>query len=128
MGMEKEENKRPEVEEGRSFEEILQECVEGAFIELYGPIGTRILFYYLWRSFGGNPTEARSFSQVLHGFLDNSAIAVEKAIVGRLCRELSLEFRDSGDFDFNRCIEEARRAYEGRKGKGKGKEKGGARA
>lgn len=100
---------------GRSFEGIFQECVEGAFVELYGEIGTKVLFYYLWKSFSGNPTEARNFSQVLHEFLDNSAIAIEKAIVGRLYRELGLEFRDTGNFDFKGCIEEARRAYEERR-------------
>jgi hypothetical protein len=121
MAKERSVGEKREGKEGeRSFEEIMQDCVERAFIQTFGDIGTRILFYYLWKSFSKDVMKPKKFTDVLHEFLGNGAISIEKAIIRQLYGELGMEFRDADDFDFVRCVEEARRGYEeGRKRKEK---------
>jgi len=91
------------------FVETLHESMLEGLRKVIGDSGIRALFFNIELS--QYLDEPGKFHRNLYAVFNEGAIVLEKVIVKELFRRLNMPYKVRGDFDFARCISEAKKRF-----------------
>jgi hypothetical protein len=88
------------------FFETLHESVLNGLRQVIGESGIRALLFNI--ELGQYLDEPEAFHRNLYAIFNEGAIILEKVIVKELFRRINMPYTVGGDFDFARCVSQAR--------------------
>jgi hypothetical protein len=98
--------------QGDRFDEALLEAVDESLVALLGEIGAATMYFHIKRMSSLEksemPRRLREFSLAIADIFKESAPAVEKPILRKLCEKLGLDYESVKDLRFQAALETAR--------------------
>jgi hypothetical protein len=98
--------------QGDRFEEALLEAVDESLLALLGEIGAATMYFHMKRvsslKKSEMPRKLKEFSLAVATIFKESAPAVEKPILRKLCEKLGMDYESVKDLQFQAALETAR--------------------
>jgi len=91
------------------FAEVLHECIFGVLKNVTGESGMKAILFHI--ELGHYVEDAEEFHKNLYEMFGDGAVILEKMITKELFRRLGLPYSERSDFDFKRCVNEARELF-----------------
>jgi len=88
------------------FAELLHECIFGVLKNVTGESGMKAILFHIELSH--YIEDAGEFHKNLYEMFGDGAIILEKMIAKELFRKLGLPYSERSDFDFKKCVNEAK--------------------
>jgi hypothetical protein len=98
--------------QGDRFEEALLEAVDESFLELLGETGAATMCFHMKRvsslEKSEMPRKLKEFSLAIATIFKESAPAVEKPVLRKLCEKLNIDYESVKDLQFQAALETVR--------------------
>jgi len=95
--------------QGDRFEEALLEAVDESLLALLGETGAATMYFHIKRvsslEKSEMPRKLKEFSLAIATIFKDSAPAVEKPILRKLCEKLGMEYESVKDLQFQAALE-----------------------
>lgn len=91
------------------FFQVLHECILDVLENVLGKSGMRSIIFHI--ELGHYMDDPSEFHRNLYALLLNGANVVEKIIATELFRRLDIPYEERDNFDFTRCVNEARELF-----------------
>jgi len=94
------------------FSQLLHECIFDGLKSILGESGMKVVLFNMeLHRYAEHPGELH---KNLYAIFGNGAFALEKVIVKELFRRLNMPYEEASDFDFARCVNQARELFKTR--------------